>query len=218
MMSGSPLGPEFGEVIRRGREQAGLTQARLAEFIGKSPSALRSWEQGRSRPAEVASVRALAAVLGLNESELIEAAGFEPSPEADPRPTVQQELISLASDRTVMLPVADPHGWSRPSPFDADPEPVVEDLEPPQLPRPAVANNGASSPARKVTTVAPPVPFYVQSPSYVEDTEEKEFYRRRWALTAGITVFLVVVFLWALDNTFGAIGDFISDFVESFNI
>jgi transcriptional regulator with XRE-family HTH domain len=217
MMSGSPTGSEFGEVIRREREQAGLSQARLAEFIGKSPSALRSWEQGRSRPAEVASVRALAAVLGLNEAELIETAGFEPSPEADPRPTLEQELISLASDRTVMLPVADPHGWSRPSPFDADPEPVVEEVGPPQHPPPAVVNNGAS-PARKVTTVAPPVPFYVQSPSYLEDTEEKEFYRRRWALTAGMTVFLVVVFLWALDNTFGAIGDFISDFIESFNI
>lgn len=217
MMSGSPTGSEFGEVIRREREQAGLSQARLAEFIGKSPSALRSWEQGRSRPAEVASVRALAAVLGLNEAELIETAGFEPSPEADPRPTLEQELISLASDRTVMLPVADPHGWSRPSPFDADPEPVVEEVGPPQQPPPAVVNNGAS-PARKVTTVAPPVPFYVQSPSYLEDTEEKEFYRRRWALTAGMTVFLVVVFLWALDNTFGAIGDFISDFIDSFNI
>jgi transcriptional regulator with XRE-family HTH domain len=217
MMSGSPTGSEFGKVIRREREQAGLSQARLAEFIGKSPSALRSWEQGRSRPAEVASVRALAAVLGLNEAELIETAGFEPSPEADPRPTLEQELISLASDRTVMLPVADPHGWSRPSPFDADPEPVVEELGPPQQPPPAVVNNGAS-PMRKVTTVAPPVPFYVQSPSYLEDTEEKEFYRRRWALTAGMTVFLVVVFLWALDNTFGAIGDFISDFIESFNI
>jgi transcriptional regulator with XRE-family HTH domain len=210
-------GPSFGEVIRQGREKAGLSQARLAEFIGKSPSALRAWEQGRSRPAEVASVRALAAVLGLNEVELIERAGFEPSPEADPRPTLEQELISLASDRTVMLPVSDPYGWSRPSPFDPDPESVVEQLEPPQPPLPAAVNNGAS-PARKVTTVAPPVPFFVQSPSYVENTEEKEFYRRRWALTAGITVFLVVVFLWALDNTFGAIGDFISDFVESFNI
>jgi len=211
-------GPSFGEVVRQGREQAGLSQARLAEFIGKSPSALRSWEQGRARPAEVASVRALAAVLGLNEAELIEAAGFEPSPVADPRPTLEQELISLSSDRTVMLPVADPHGWSRPSPFDRDPEPAIEQLEPPQTPLPAAGNNGASPPARKVTTVAPPVPFFVQSPSYVEDTEEKEFYRRRWALTAGITVFLLVVFLWALDNTFGAIGDFISDFVESFNI
>jgi transcriptional regulator with XRE-family HTH domain len=188
----------------------------LAEFIGKSPSALRSWEQGRSRPAEVASVRALAAVLGLDEAELIERAGFEPSPEVDPRPTIEQELISLASDRTVMLPVTDPHGWSRPSPFDPEPGPMIE--EPEQPPLPAAVNNGASAPARKVTTVAPPVPFFVQSPSYIEDTDEKEFYRRRWALTAGITVFLVVVFLWALDNTFGAIGDFISDFVDSFNI
>jgi transcriptional regulator with XRE-family HTH domain len=218
MMSGSTSGPDFGEIVRRGREQAGLTQARLAEFIGKSPSALRSWEQGRSRPAEVASVRALAAVLGLNEAELIETAGFEPSPQADPRPTLEQELISLASDRTVLLPVADPHGWSRPSPFDPDPDVLVEELKPSPLPVPAAVNNGSSPAARKVTTVAPPVPFFVQSPSYVEDTEEREFYRRRWALTAGITVFLVVVFLWALDNTFGAIGDFISDFVESFNI
>jgi len=218
MMSGSSSGPNFGEIVRRGREQAGLTQARLAEFIGKSPSALRSWEQGRSRPAEVASVRALAAVLGLEEAELIEMAGFEAPPEADPRPTIEQELISLASDRTVMLPVTDPHGWSRPSPFDPEPDPVVVAEEAPQLTLPEVLNNGATPPARKVTTVAAPVPLFVQSASYVEDTDEKEFYRRRWALTAGFTIFLVLVFLWALDNTFGAIGDFISDFIESFNI
>lgn len=213
-MSGSSSGPNFGEVVRHGREQAGLSQARLAEFVGKSASAVRSWEQGRSKPAEVTSVRALAAVLGLDEAELVEMAGFEPTPAVDPRPTLEQELISLASDRTVMLPVNDP--WSRPSPFDSELDLVEEELTPQQLP--GVASNGSGPLVRKVTTVAPPVPLFVQSPSYVEDAEEKEFYRRRWALTAGVTVFLVVVFLWALDNTFGAIGEFISDFVGSFNI
>lgn len=204
-------GPGFGEVVREGRQQAGLSQARLAEFIGKSPSALRAWEHGRSRPNDAGSVRALAAVLGLDEGDLLDAAGFERPVASEPRPTMEQDLISLAPDRTVMIPVADPQVWSRPSPFEEEPAPELVE------PLPSVSNGSAPS-ARKVTTVAPPVPVLVQSPSYVEDADEKEFYRFRWILTAGTIIFLIVVFIWALDNTFGAIGDFISEFFESFNI
>ena len=210
-------GQDFGEVVRQGREQAGLSQVRLAEFIGKSPSALRAWEHGRSRPSDAAAVRALAAVLGLDEGDLLDAAGFERPVTSDPRPTMEQDLISLAPDRTVMIPVVDPHGWSRPTPFDMEPVPVLVEEAVSLETLPSI-NNGSKPLARKVTTVAPPVPVLVQSPSYVEDAEEKEFYRLRWILTASTVVFLVIVFVWALDNTFGAIGDLISDFIGSFNI
>jgi transcriptional regulator with XRE-family HTH domain len=68
--------PAFGEIIRRGREKARISQARLAELIGRSPSTIRSWEHGRTRPSDRSYLKALAAVLGLGEKELVEAAGL----------------------------------------------------------------------------------------------------------------------------------------------
>ncbi len=95
----------FGDFVRRAREQAGLTQSRLAQLIGKSPTTIRSWEHGRTNPADPGAVSAMAAVLGLDETELLGQAGFEESG----TPTAlsaRQELSSLASERDVMfLPV-----------------------------------------------------------------------------------------------------------------
>ncbi len=101
----------FGDLVRRGREEAGLSQSRLALLIGKSPTTIRAWEHGRTNPADPASVAALAAVLGLNEAELLGQAGFE-VPVARARPSARQELSNLASERTEMIalaPLSEPH-------------------------------------------------------------------------------------------------------------
>lgn len=60
----------LGELIRQQRAALGLTQARLAELVGKSPSTVRGWERDRSRPSNDASLSALAAVLGLSEEQV----------------------------------------------------------------------------------------------------------------------------------------------------
>ncbi|MDP3984956.1 MAG: helix-turn-helix transcriptional regulator [Acidimicrobiia bacterium] len=215
--------PAFGDMIRRGREEARLSQARLAELIGKSPSTIRSWEHGRSRPAEAGSVKAVAAVLGINESEMLEASGFEPPPEAKPRATIEQELISLATERTVMIRLPETFAPEAPSPFDGDEEderaaPVAE---PPEVevtaPSPAATNESRHT-SRKVTTLAPTAPVMLQSLSYVEDADQNEFYWRRWALTAVTVLFLVVVLMWAMDQAGAALGDFLSEFFGAFNI
>jgi transcriptional regulator with XRE-family HTH domain len=93
----------FGDSIRRGREAAGLSQARLAQLIGRSPSTVRAWEQGRSNPGDAGSVAALAAVLGLDEDHLLGKAGFEPRPPSAP-PQLETELASL---RTIEIPVTE---------------------------------------------------------------------------------------------------------------
>ena len=95
----------FGDLVRRGREEAGLSQARLALLIGKSPTTVRAWEHGRTHPADPGAVAALAAVLGLDEVELLGQAGFE-APAAPTRPSARQELNNLATERTEMIALA----------------------------------------------------------------------------------------------------------------
>lgn len=95
----------FGDLVRRGREEAGLSQSRLALLIGKSPTTIRAWEHGRTHPADPGAVAALAAVLGLDEAELLGSAGFE-APVASTRPSARQELHNLATERTEMIALA----------------------------------------------------------------------------------------------------------------
>lgn len=95
----------FGDLVRRGREEAGLSQSRLALLIGKSPTTIRAWEHGRTHPADPGAVAALAAVLGLDEAELLVSAGFE-APVATTRPSARQELNSLATERSEMIALA----------------------------------------------------------------------------------------------------------------
>ena len=97
----------FGDVVRRGREEAGLSQSRLALLIGKSPTTIRAWEHGRTHPADPDAVSALAAVLGLDEADLLGKAGFE-APAARTRPSARQELNDLASERTEMIALTPP--------------------------------------------------------------------------------------------------------------
>lgn len=114
----------FGDSVRRGREAAGLSQARVAQLIGRSPSTVRAWEQGRSNPSDAGSVTALAAVLGLDENSLLGKAGFEPA-SADSRATLESELASL---RTVEVQM------ERESPRHLGPEGAVATAAPPADP------------------------------------------------------------------------------------
>jgi transcriptional regulator with XRE-family HTH domain len=47
-----------------------MSQAGLADLVGRSASAIRSWERGSSTPTDESVVRSLAAVLGIDESAL----------------------------------------------------------------------------------------------------------------------------------------------------
>ena len=65
----------FGEILGRLRQEAGLTQKALADRAGLSPRTVQSWEQGRRAPVSsdfFRLVRALAvsadAFAGVNET------------------------------------------------------------------------------------------------------------------------------------------------------
>ena len=60
----------FGALVRDRRVELGMSQAGLADLVGRSASAIRSWERGSSTPTDDKVIRSLAAVLGLDEPEL----------------------------------------------------------------------------------------------------------------------------------------------------
>lgn len=66
----------FGSLVRHRRAKLGMSQAGLADLVGRSASAVRSWERGSSTPTDGVIVRSLAAILGLDEGELLSAAGI----------------------------------------------------------------------------------------------------------------------------------------------
>lgn len=95
---------DLGDLIKRRRAELGMTQARLAELVGMSASAVRSWERGRATPKGASTRAALAAVLGLTDDELqaaIDGAdiGFFSDPgrpiASDPTPTIVQPVAEV---------------------------------------------------------------------------------------------------------------------------
>ncbi len=77
----------FGQLIKEQRIEMGLTQQRLADLVGRSPSTVRSWERDRATPNDETVIDSLSAVLGLDKAILFDLAGVEfedSSPEPDP--------------------------------------------------------------------------------------------------------------------------------------
>lgn len=88
----------FARLIKRRRDALGFSQARLGELVGRSASTIRNWERGNSTPSERSDAVALAAVLGLDEREVLEGAGFDVA-EAGAHQTLEQGYASLAPER-----------------------------------------------------------------------------------------------------------------------
>lgn len=236
----------FGDSIRRGREVAGLSQARVAELIGKSPSTVRSWELGRTSPSEATAVSALAAVLGLDEPTLLSRAGFEVE-EAPSRLTLEQELLALRIADPTPIPPPEPGAQTKPNavarirallPKPMLPTPLRETprhLGPERADRPpppaaSLAVDKLETPAaseislqvttptsRDVKVTVVPRPAMTTARSYIEDTEQREFYRWRTIVTIVGLFLLFLAFWWALRNLGGAVSDFFGGFIDQLN-
>jgi predicted ATPase/transcriptional regulator with XRE-family HTH domain len=96
-------GPRFGEVLRRLRERAGLTQQELAELADLTPHAISSLERGtRTRPYPH-TVRSLADALSLPESERAALIAAVPSRQKpDTQPTARRP-VGLVVPPTAMF-------------------------------------------------------------------------------------------------------------------
>lgn len=73
---------KFHEILKETRQQAGLTQAQLADRIGVAKSTYCNWEQGAREP-NVLKLKAIAKALGVTTDYLV---GLE---DADPLRTAQ---------------------------------------------------------------------------------------------------------------------------------
>ncbi len=56
----------LGDIIKERRSALGMTQARLAELVGRSSTAVRAWERNQSLPSDPEVLDALEAVLGID--------------------------------------------------------------------------------------------------------------------------------------------------------
>jgi transcriptional regulator with XRE-family HTH domain len=72
-----------------------MSHSRVADLIGRSPATIKAWERGRSVPAEANVVSSLAAVLGIDEALLFQAAGMD-RPGMPPRRSLGESLAEIA--------------------------------------------------------------------------------------------------------------------------
>ena len=62
---------QIGKKIKELRNELKITQKELANLVGKSPTAVASWEQGLSEPC-VSDLRLLCSIFKVSANELLE--------------------------------------------------------------------------------------------------------------------------------------------------
>ena len=211
-----PVQPSLGELISSQRAALGLTQARLAELVGRSPSTIRSWERDRTAPADRASVAALAAVLGLTEDEMAAAIlGPTESPPAAPAPAptpapVERNESAVPDDDASAASGAEPA-----TALEVGHSKGNDSIDPSSTETPAPASDDSQaaaaptvlsevSPARVETGSA--VARLPRVPSYLDDPGEVRTYRVRTVLTAALMIFILIVLIWAFREAREAFG------------
>ena len=224
----------FGRTIRFRRTKLGLSQAKLGELVGRSPSTIRSWERDDSTPNDSDVLMALAAVLAVEPRTLFEKAGVG-RPETETSPTVEQELATLRpppaedaedpDDRAQIsftyeelaglgVRLDDEEETAAPSttPLSAE----TEDAE--QMPRFDVSDRPVPGytdprPGYVVTRLTPEHGEQVYGEySYVEDPSERQLYRVRMVGTAVGVVILLLLLMYAAGKGMEAFGDWWDSF------
>jgi transcriptional regulator with XRE-family HTH domain len=123
----------FGQLIKEQRIEMGLTQQRLADLVGRSPSTVRSWERDRATPNDETVIDSLSAILGLDKAILFGLAGvgFEDS---SPEPEDGSEITAAGGSASTDDLVGD--GLNQP-------DEAREESPPVQMgPEPAPRSNG----------------------------------------------------------------------------
>lgn len=214
----------FGRTVRYRRTKLGLSQAKLGDLVGRSPSTIRSWERDRSAPTEKSVLHALAAILGVDEKSLFEKAGQDPPPEVESSPTVEQALATLHPEREI-----DSREDASSDDDESDEhEGDVTSEDSIQAPSDSGRESDpafAQSPAPQAGYVKPPEPYVIlpstppiAEPSYMEDTSQQQLYRVRNLATLVLVVALVIALIWALSETLGAISDWWDSFFGSLRL
>jgi transcriptional regulator with XRE-family HTH domain len=197
----------FGRTVRYRRTKLGLSQAKLGELVGRSPSTVRSWERDHSRPNDPHVITTLSAILGIDERTLFEKAG-QPQPEIETSPTIEQEMASLSPDTDEQPDLVE----------GSEPEPasvlLAEPTPQPEAVSTEVPTYVAPPETHVVTTTLPPV----HEPSYMEDRSQRQLYRVRNLATIVILVALGIAFVWAFTEGLGSLGAWWDDFFGSLRL
>jgi len=196
----------FGRTVRYRRTKLGLSQAKLAELVGRSTATVRSWERDKSRPNDPKVLSTLSAILGVDEAHLFSKADVEQPTFEETSPTVEQALATLNPASAGKRP----HDEVR----DPELEPHMDESEKSEkTPAPRTERHlvgVGTAPAYS----APPDPLArvpltptIGDQSYIEDGTQRQLYRVRTLATMVALVALVVAFIWAVGEGLGALGE-----------
>jgi len=187
----------FGRTVRFRRTTLGISQSKLGELVGRSPSAVRSWEREQAVPRDAKVLTALSAILGVDENALFEKAGAK-VPEAAAPSTIEQALATLDPE----LAEGTTFGKA---------QPATAEGQSPSFGRAAAAATPKA--ADGATWVTPP-----NGASYVEDGSQRQLYRVRSLATVVAMLVLVIAFVWALSEGLGAFSELWDEFSGSFRL
>jgi transcriptional regulator with XRE-family HTH domain len=197
----------FGRTVRYRRTKLGLSQARLADLVGRSPSTIRSWESDRSTPNDPSILFTLSAILGTDERLLFDKAGVEMPIVMETSPTMEQALASLAPepDSESDAPARSSEGDAEPA-VVPDPSAALRQLQPLTDPEPTTST---------VTTL---VAVPASELSYVEDPAQRQMYRVRTLASVVGLVALAVTLLWAAGEGLQSLGEWWSEFFSGLRL
>lgn len=222
----------FGRTIRFRRTKLGLSQAKLADLVGRSPNTIRSWERDHSTPNDPDVLQVLAAVLGVEQRTLFEKAGVD-RPEIETSPTLEQELAALRPPLVEGEEDSEDDGVEISFTYEElsglgialvpaeAPEPSeIEEVT--DLPEEVVPARHSEAPVAAfieprspyvVTRLAPThiEPVYAEA-SYLEDPTERQLYRVRSVGTAVGVVVLLLLLMYALSKGIESFGEWWESF------
>ena len=199
---------DFGGTIKASRERLGLSQARVADLVGRTAATIRAWEHGKSTPTDPGTITSLAAVLALDEGDLLRSAGIEP-PMPRAQLTMEQILSEIAPANLPPVVPVDPAVERMPAPVEWMLAPAASTVdETPTVSQVVVHGKHqrtAAVPIEQVrlSVLPPPQP---QDLSYIEDSSQRLLYRFRALATAVGVIITAVLFIWAYQGATEAFG------------
>lgn len=202
------MADELADRIRARRLELGMTQAQLAERVGRAPSTVGSWETGRSVPSDADVLETLTHVLDLDaiEAEDADPADTDPAERLPGTEAGGGEPLALEdepddADTSSGEPTAPP----------ASSEGVTED-EPMQRTEPTtvVVAKSRRAASRLAGRLGRPAAVATVQPVR---TDVDPMYRVRAIATAVGVVVLGGVFLWAVGHLAEELGAILDAFL-----
>lgn len=232
----------FGEIVREQRSELGMTQARLAELVGETTSAVRTWEREQAIPGDPDTLRTLSVVLGVDLDILLvpaREAGYVEAPvEVSPGVRLLGTGSSADAVRVAREPEDDPtaeitqltetpdHGAEHATtsvveeldePEEADVWSTDVTVAPEQAPTPT-----ATSQAPVQVTASRPTPRRkgterpVAVGNYLDDPRELRRYQLRALYTLAAVIAMLIIARYALGEVGESVSTMWTSFTENF--